>query len=415
MFLLQKYLHMYKKLNFKEWALLLVPLFHVLGSLYLNFLLILTSIIFVYELFKKKLFKEVKLYWVYFYLIFIIYNIVRGFFATNALHAFQNSFSQIRFLFFSLFIFVCISDTKNLNVIIKTWLMFILLVCIDTFIQFFLGKDIFGLEGQPHWQRYSGPFGKELIVGTFIVYISIPIIFFYYNKFFKYIILKKTIFILLYLFIFLTVLFSGERSAFIVFLLSSIVIFSLYLKLKKIIIIFSSIVILITFIYFKSHSFHSRTNDLVNIINNFYSSSYGRLYESSYLLFKKNLFFGVGLKNYRVLCDKQIDPRPNSPYQFCSTHPHNFYLEVLTETGVVGISLLFASFFALFIYLIKKIKILKKNYYDNQYLYFFYGNILILLIYIWPIKTSGSFFTTWNGSFFWLNVGIALLISKKFK
>jgi hypothetical protein len=90
-------------------------------------------------------------------------------------------------------------------------------------------------------------------------------------------------------------------------------------------------------------------------------------------------------------------------------------LEVLTETGVVGMSLLFASFFALFIYLIKKIKIFKKNYYDNKYLYFFYGNILILLIYIWPIKTSGSFFTTWNGSFFWLNIGIALLISKKFK
>jgi len=415
MFLLRKYLHMYKKLNFKEWILLIVPLFQVLGPLYLNFLLILTSVIFVYELFKKKLFKEVKLYWVYFYLIFILYNIVRSFFAENALHAFQNSFSQIRFLFFSLFIFVCISDIKNLNLIIKTWLIFILFVCIDTFVQFFLGKDIFGLEGQPHWQRYSGPFGKELIVGAFIAYISIPIIFFYYNKFFKYIFFKKIIFILIYLLLFLTVLFSGERSAFIFFLLSSILIFSLYLKIKKIIIILSSIIIFLTLIYFKSSSFHSRANDLFDIIINFYSSSYGRLYESSYLLFKKNALFGVGLKNYRVLCDEQIDPRPNSPYQFCSTHPHNFYLEVLTETGIVGVFLLFASLSTLFAYLYQRIIFFKKKCYNNKYIYFFYGNILILLIYIFPFKTSGSFFTTWNGSFFWLNIGIALLISKNIK
>jgi len=38
--------------------------------------------------------------------------------------------------------------------------------------------------------------------------------------------------------------------------------------------------------------------------------------------------------------------------------------------------------------------------------------LLILLIYLWPIKTSGRFFTTWNGSFFWFNLGMALLITK---
>ena len=32
--------------------------------------------------------------------------------------------------------------------------------------------------------------------------------------------------------------------------------------------------------------------------------------------------------------------------------------------------------------------------------------IIIFILEIWPIKSTGSFFTTWNASFFWLNVAI---------
>ena len=149
-----------------------------------------------------------------------------------------------------------------------------------------------------------------------------------------------------------------------------------------------------------------------NILANFYDSSYGRLWESGYLLFEKNKIFGVGLKNYRVDCDNQIDPRPESIPQFCSSHPHNFFLEILSETGLVGFSIFFIFFVYLIFYLNDKIKSLKNDEFFKKYSSLLYGNILILLIYVWPLKTSGSFFTTWNGSFFWLNLGIALLITK---
>jgi O-antigen ligase len=98
--------------------------------------------------------------------------------------------------------------------------------------------------------------------------------------------------------------------------------------------------------------------------------------------------------------------------QFCSTHPHNFLLEILSETGLVGFSIFFIFFFYLILYLKKKIRYLKSHLIFKKHSHLLYGNILILLIYIWPLKTSGSFFTTWNGSFFWLNLGIALLITK---
>jgi O-antigen ligase len=128
-------------------------------------------------------------------------------------------------------------------------------------------------------------------------------------------------------------------------------------------------------------------------------------------LFKKNYIFGIGLKNYRVDCDNQVDPRPQSSFQFCSTHPHNFYLEILTETGLVGF-VIFAITFMFFINFIRnEIKKMKLNF--KKYSSIAYGNLLIILVFFWPLKTSGSFFTTWNGSFFWFNLGVLLLMTRK--
>jgi O-antigen ligase len=126
-------------------------------------------------------------------------------------------------------------------------------------------------------------------------------------------------------------------------------------------------------------------------------------------LFKKNYTFGVGLKNYRVDCDNQVDPRPESPFQFCSTHPHNFYLEILSETGLIG----FAIFIICFFYFIKFVlNEIKNNVNFKKYSSIALGNALILFISLFPLKTSGSFFTTWNGSFFWFNLGVLLLMVK---
>jgi O-antigen ligase len=214
------------------------------------------------------------------------------------------------------------------------------------------------------------------------------------------------------LFIFATVAITGERLAFIIFFAGSVIIFAFSTSLKKFLLLSISLIIFFIIIYFNSSSFNNRVKDFNNIVLNFYDSSYGRLWESSYLLFDKNKIFGVGLKNYRVDCDNQIDPRPESIPQFCSSHPHNFFLEILSETGLVGFFIFFIFFMYLIFYLKDKIKSLKNDTIFKKYSSLLYGNILILLIYVWPLKTSGSFFTTWNGSFFWLNLGIALLITK---
>ena len=399
-----------KSLSFYEWVLLFFPLCLVMGPFWVNFSLILSSVIFFYELIKKNFYNKLKLKWIYFYLIFVFYTILHSFFATDVLNSLQSSFFQFRYLLFSLFIFLCISDARNIGFIIKFWLVLVLLVSFDVIYQYFFLKNIFGLPIRG--ARPSGVFGKELIVGAFVAYISVPIIFYYFKKFNNINLKEKILYSLIYLFLFTTVALTGERLSFLIFFVSSIIIFIFNTSLKKFFLLSMSLIVFLIIIYFNSSSFNSRVKDFNNILANFYASSYGRLWESGYLLFDKNKIFGVGLKNYRVDCDNQIDPRPESIPQFCSSHPHNFFLEILSETGLVGFSIFFIFFFYLIFYLKNRIRYLKSDLNFKKYSSLLYGNILILLIYVWPLKTSGSFFTTWNGSFFWLNLGIALLITK---
>jgi O-antigen ligase len=70
----------------------------------------------------------------------------------------------------------------------------------------------------------------------------------------------------------------------------------------------------------------------------------------------------------------------------CNTHPHNFYIQLLAETGLIG----FIFIFGLFIYLLYLLVIKKKTFSDSE--------ICILVgffITLWPLTTNGNFFNNW--------------------
>lgn len=153
-------------------------------------------------------------------------------------------------------------------------------------------------------------------------------------------------------------------------------------------------------------------NDLNEIFYNspkgFISSPIGKIFNSSLLMIKKNFFTGIGVKKYRLECNKyQVDILKS-----CSTHPHNYYLELLVETGFIGL-IIFITF--LFIFFNKFLKIYK---YKNDYLIhiLYLSQICMFFILFWPIKTSGSFFASYNSSFIWFNLillNLILMNSKK--
>ncbi len=122
-------------------------------------------------------------------------------------------------------------------------------------------------------------------------------------------------------------------------------------------------------------------------------------------IWKDKPLIGTGLKNFRVVCDpKKINHITNDNY-LCSTHPHNTYFELLVETGIIG----FIIFLFFFITLVKNI-LVNFSLVNHNFKGFFLGSFILFLMYMWPIKSSGSIFSTFNASFMWFNIGIICLI-----
>ena len=122
-----------------------------------------------------------------------------------------------------------------------------------------------------------------------------------------------------------------------------------------------------------------------------------------------NKYFGGGIKNFRFYCHER--PNINKDSKFvCNMHPHNYYLEILTETGIVGFTIVSLIFFVvLYISFIKKYFLLSSLNNDNLIIPF----IFLFIAEIFPIKSTGSFFTTGNATYLFLILGILIGLTRK--
>ena len=141
-------------------------------------------------------------------------------------------------------------------------------------------------------------------------------------------------------------------------------------------------------------------------------SNYGPTYLASLEIFKKYPIFGSGVKTFRLECHnvdiKNHYRTTNLLYNNkCNTHPHQIYFEILSELGLIGF-LLFFSFFFYLIY--KSIRCYLNN--KNKILL---SSLLFIFAQIIPLLPSGSFFTNFGATIFWINVSIIYSLSKKYE
>ena len=124
---------------------------------------------------------------------------------------------------------------------------------------------------------------------------------------------------------------------------------------------------------------------------------------AAYNIFKENILFGSGVKMFRKICDK----RHNVNEYSCTTHPHNLIMQFLSETGILGLLFYFLSLFYVLLKLLKifKLKILNRISDFHRCQFFF---LTALLISLFPILPSGSFFNNWIGIISFLPVGLYL-------
>ena len=138
--------------------IILFPLILIIGSAAVNFFLILISFFTIYEIYKRsEILNPIKnIFWTFG--LFYMFLIISSFYAENFIEAFRASFSQIRFFLFTIFVYYFFKPEKYLKLLIKFWTILIVLVSLDTLLQFFSGIDIFGYKAEGYI------FDKELFI-----------------------------------------------------------------------------------------------------------------------------------------------------------------------------------------------------------------------------------------------------------
>ncbi len=149
---------------------------------------------------------------------------------------------------------------------------------------------------------------------------------------------------------------------------------------------------------------YEKVNNKKNLKKFFDNNIYIELYKSGYSVFKNYPFFGVGNKNYRIETCKDKSDQLKFNYK-CLTHPHQLYFEFLSEHGLVGTIIILSILFYL-MYMILKSIILSRNYIQV-------GSFIFVLVNFTPFLPSGSFFSDFNITLFWINFSIMFACNKK--
>ena len=388
--MIQSFIDKYKKHLFIELLIYLIPFAIIVGQAPLNLLSSAVSIIFLILSFKKKIYNEYKNYFIflYFLIFFIIINLT---FSINPYVSAQSSFSLIRYYFFFLAILYSLSNIDNFRLIFTRMLFVaVLFVIIDSYIQYFFNKDIFGYPSLNN--RLTGPFGSEKVVGAYIsklIFLS-----------FSFLIIKKInirYICLITIVALVLIILSNERSSSIMFATSMLV----FLTFCQVRLLFKFAILSFVLI-FLSLLLNYNTQLKERFINEpakyFKDNHHKAHFLTAIEIFKDNKIAGSGIKTFRVTCHNKKYENIKSIYykDRCTTHPHNLYLEIISETGILGILLFISVNFYIIFQLVKNYLIIKKFRHE---ILFIFCNFFILF---WPLQTTGAFFSSWNGVFYWI-------------
>ena len=440
-------------INLVSYLVLSLPLSLIFSRFIADLSIVILSIMFFFIRGKNKIFENKFLSIA---IIFIVCASISSVLSNHIIYSLKSSLLHLRFIFFILTVSILFLYCKKnfLKNLFYIFLSCYLVLLFDATIQFIFKQNIFGYAVNPI-DRVSSLFFDELILGSYLSRLFPLLIFLYVYLKLR---LNKYFMIYFLFHLYFVVFVTGERLSFMILNIYYLlfIIFLFKTKLNKFFFIFSTIIIFSLILVFSS-SFKARSsfNNIVshhtfflsaycletkkNIISNpklseswnyveyksfipnchpivkifdyeiYYTFTIMHFnhYLSAIEMFKDNKYFGVGPKIFRKICN-------NKDYYLnefsCSSHPHNYYIQLLSETGLVGfslISIIYLSFIYLFFNNITK--------HNNKDFLSKYILISSFLVNFFPFFPGGNFFNNWNSIIYTLPLGflIALYNTKK--
>ena len=438
------------------------PVSFILGNLFINLNLLLFCCFGVFHLRSKILKTEyeypIKIIFLFFFLIFFSTSLsfIKFLYFEGYEHdhfvRFLKSVTFFRF-FLGLVLIYLLSKHNILNFkyFLITASFFPILVSLDVIFQYFVGFNIIGLENFDTYVdkspipgsegKYNTSFfGNEKIAGGFIQNFSFFSILFLFFKLkdrerVRFVLISSAICVLA-----LGILLSGNRMPLLLFFIGLLLLFLFGFSLKKIISTsLIGIFIIFSFIFsidedrkksFKSSYLNlldirpfdesslvpystslAEDKDIVDDFEFFWITpdtvaGHTKLIFTALDLWERNKIFGNGIKSFRLDCEKLEAHQKN---RLCSNHPHNYYIEILAETGLAGFFVIFVIGLLFIFFVSKNFKLLRRNNIENLILL---ASIISIALETLPFRSTGSIFTTYNATYLML-IGSILFSYKK--
>jgi O-antigen ligase len=401
----------------------LFPICFISGPAFTNLNIFFINILFIVFLIINKKINYLLKYKIFFAIYF--YMVLSSLMSENLLFSLKSSIFFFRYIILVACINYLIENNFiNIQKILKYFIFIIFIFFCDLLFEFFNNKNLFGFKNM-NPERLSSFFNKELISGSFLsklILIITPIVVFDQNR--KYYLPFLTIGIF-------AVFITGERTSFYILLIFfSLVFFLMKGRNKEILIFYISVILLVfSFSLFNPKLSYRMTTKILNQANildkkinvndqnlNSYSKNKKIYYLSidheahilaAYQMFKLRPIIGLGPNEYRnYACNNKYiffnDERQN---RVCVTHPHNYYIQILTELGVLGFVILIYVLIRYLKYIYVSLSRLHKD--INFYNLVLIKNIAVLIFFI-PFLPSGNFFGSYIGSLLFYTIGFLM-------
>ncbi len=371
--------------------------------------LTLISVIFLIRCFYKKDWNWAGQLWFVFAFLFWLLSMISGILGPYDKYSFFQGFIWIRFPLYVAAAQIWLGKDREIRMVMFVSILTgMLIMCL-----ILLAESIYEPKARLSW-----PYG-DLVPGSYLAKMSLPI----YCTLIALITIKFKRFSLLSLIVSLTsltlVLLTGERGNFLIRFFSGIFAFFSWKNNKvnrfKSFIIFMVIILsIITSLLGFNKSYYDRyvTYFLksIPIINTSNENSYWGAWRSGIQQGLIKPVIGLGPSSSRKHCktlpEKGIDWLPGKNY--CGNHPHNYYIQIFAETGLVGLTLSILMFYFLFNTCWKG-RILNPRCPIASICY------IIPLAFFFPFQQTGSFFGQWGNLFIWFPIGFCIAQMQDYK
>lgn len=412
------YLIRLSKLNFVAILVYLIPLGLLSGAFIPDLFLSIVSIVFIIITIQKKLYHLYKGFFAFF-IIFYFYIVFASLMSEYQLFSLKSSLPYLRFVIFALAVSYLIDNKKNfLEHFFYFFYFTFVLALISGYVQYFYGYSVGGIA-TPEPNRLSLVFNDKMYLGGYISRM-LPFLIGLMIYVIKPSRLTNIIFYITVLLSIILIFLSGERTSFLLCILSFLFLSLFISQLKKIKLISISILVIILLIIFaislydngiKERQFDhtiSQTNILENPLRpKLFSIEHEVYFFNAYQMFNSNLLLGIGPNGFREECKKYPVVQDHS----CSTHPHNNYIQIAAETGIIGS--IFLLGLALYL-LINMIRHIISNF-KKEIPYFSDYQICIMCCFfltLWPIIPTQNLFNNYINIIYYLPIGFYLQSTK---